>query len=121
VVVAWAAVWNTSVQLGLSTWWLGPRSDPTPQVFRLVPFLGPLAIVIGVIDNARWLPYLGVVAGAVFGGYGIGDRGRVSRLGWLGVIIGTTAIAVSVASLTGMLRRLPAGPTPPPAPDEPAR
>ena len=45
VVLAWSAVWNASVQLGLSTWWLGPRADPTPAVVRLLPFVAPGALL----------------------------------------------------------------------------
>ena len=29
---AYAAVWQASVQLGIATWWVGPRSQPTPAV-----------------------------------------------------------------------------------------
>ena len=31
VIVAYAAVWKTSAELGLNTWWLGPFGDPQPR------------------------------------------------------------------------------------------
>src|SRR5688500_16766755 len=67
VVLGWSAVWNTSVQLGLSTWWIGPRADSTPVVVRLAPFAGPVVVILGTLNNSRWLPWVGLAASAVFG------------------------------------------------------
>lgn len=104
VVAAFAAVWNTSVQLGLSTWWLGPRGDPQPQVVRLLPFVAPLAMCLAVFNNLRRLPYFGLGAAAVVVVFGIGDLGRVGELAALELLIAGLAAAVSAASLTGMYR-----------------
>jgi hypothetical protein len=104
VIAAFAAVWNTSVQLGLSTWWLGPRGDPQPQVVRLLPFVAPLAICIAVFNNLRRLPYLGLGAAVVVALFGVGDLGRVAELAALELLIAGIAAAVSAAALTGMYR-----------------
>lgn len=105
VVLAWSAVWSASVQLGLSTWWLGPRADPTPVPVRLAPYLGPVLVTLGALNGIRRLPWLGVAASAVFAGYGLGDLGRVPRLAAVELLIAAAAAVVSLASLTGMYRR----------------
>jgi hypothetical protein len=104
VIVAFAAVWNTSVQLGLSTWWLGARADPQSPIVRLSPFLAPLLMAIAAFANARWLALLGVGAAAVTAVFGIADLGRVPGLATLELIIAGVALAVSLASLTGTYR-----------------
>ena len=107
VIAAFASVWNTSVQLGLSTWWLGPRGDPQPQLVRLLPFVAPLMMCVAAFNNLRRLPYLGLGAAAVVAAFGIGDLGRVSELAALELLIAASAAAVSAASLTGMYRAAP--------------
>jgi len=109
VVLGWSAVWNTSVQLGLSTWWLGPRADSTPVAVRLAPFAGPVVVILGALNNARWLPWGGLAASAVFGAYGVVDLGRVTRLGLVEVVIAVAAAMVSTASMAGMYRRATGG------------
>lgn len=104
VIVGFAAVWNTSVQLGLSTWWLGARADPQPPVVRLTPFVAPLLMAIAAFANARRLAMLGVGAAAVTAAFGIGDISRVPGLGALELVIAGLALAVSLASLTGTYR-----------------
>ncbi|MEM1332667.1 MAG: hypothetical protein AAGG08_04335, partial [Actinomycetota bacterium] len=50
---AYAAVWQASVQLGIATWWLGPRAQPTPALIRLLPFIICLAIGLVVAYGLR--------------------------------------------------------------------
>jgi hypothetical protein len=104
VVLAFAAVWNASVQLGLSTWWLGPRGDPQPRVIQLIPFVAPLLMVLGTINNARWLGWHGLAASGVLVAVGIGDLGRVGSIAVTELAIAGAAAAVSLASLTGTYR-----------------
>lgn len=111
VVLALAGVWNASTQLGLSTWWLGPRGDPQPRLVQLSPFLAPLAMVLGTVYQVRWLGRLGLVASAVVAGFGVGDLGRVDSIAVTELVIAGAAAVVSVASLTGTFR----------APDTPDR
>jgi hypothetical protein len=107
VAVAIGSVWKTSDQLGLSTWWLGPRGDPQTRAVQLMPFVLALLMVIGAINNARRLPLFGIAASAIIVAIGIGDLGRVARLGWIEIGIGIAAAAVSLGSITGMLRPAP--------------
>src|SRR5690606_18156105 len=102
--LALAAVWNTSVQLGLSTWWLGPRGDPQPLLVQISVFVGPLLMLVGAFSRVRWLGWCGLAVGALIVAYGAVDLGRFTGLGVLQVLIGAGAAAVSVASLTGTYR-----------------
>ena len=104
VIVAFAGIWNTSVQLGLSTWWLGPRGDPQPQAVRLLPFIAPVLMCLAVFNNLRHLAYLGLGAAAVVAVFGLGDLGRVPELAVLELLIAAMAAGVSFASLTGTYR-----------------
>lgn len=114
VVLSLAAVWNASVQLGLSTWWLGPRGDPQPRVVQLSPFVAPLLMLLGTINNARWLAWNGLAASAVLVAFGIGDLGRVPSIAAAELAIALAAAAVSVASFTGTYRAPETRPLPPP-------
>ena len=105
VIVAFAAVWNTSVQLGLSTWWLGARAEPQSPLVRLSPFLVPLLMAIAAFANARRLAVLGIGAACLTAAFGIGDIARVPGLAALELLIAGLALAVSVASFTGTYRR----------------
>jgi hypothetical protein len=104
VVLAFAAVWNTSVQLGRSTWWLGPRGEPTPRIVQFVPFVAPVAMVLASIDNIRWVAIAGIGAAIVTAGVGIGDIGRVPAIAAVELAIAIAAGAISVAALTGTYR-----------------
>lgn len=107
VTVAFAAVWSVSSQLGLSTWWLGPRSDPRPQLMRLLPFVVPVLMTLATFNNVRRLALLGVAASLVTAAVGLADLGRVIELALLELLVAAIALVVSVASLTGTYRRAP--------------
>jgi hypothetical protein len=108
VILAFAAVWNTSVQLGLSTWWLGPRAEPQPRPIRLSPFIGPALMLLGTINQARWLGWFGLAVSGVLAGYGIADLSRVASIAAVELIVAGLAAIASLASLTGTYRRDPA-------------
>ncbi len=107
VILAFAAIWNTSVQLGLSTWWLGPRADPQPRPIRLSPFIGPVLMLLGTINQVKWLGWFGLVASGVLAGYGIADLSRVGSIATIELIVAGLAAIASLASLTGTYRRVP--------------
>lgn len=102
--LALAAVWNASVQLGLSTWWLGPRGDPQPRVVQLLPFVPPVAMVLATINNVRWSCWYGLVAAAAIAAVGVGDLDRVGSLAATELAIAGAAAAISLAALTGTYR-----------------
>ena len=119
VVLALAAVWNASAQLGLSTWWLGPRGDPQPRAVQLAPFVAPVLIVLGTINNVRWLGWYGLTASAVLAAVGLGDLGRVGSIAATELAIAGAAALFSIASLTGTYRS-PADRDPVDRPERPA-
>ena len=108
VILAFAAIWNTSVQLGLSTWWLGPRADPQPRPIRLSPFIGPVLMLLGTINQVKWLGWFGLAVSGVLAGYGIADLSRVGSIAAVELIVAGLAAIASLASLTGTYRRVPA-------------
>jgi hypothetical protein len=104
VILALAAVWNSSVQLGLSTWWLGPRSQPQPLVVQLSPFAAPVLMVLATVNQVRRLPWFGLAASVVVVAIGVGDLWRVTSIAVIEILIGVAAAAISVASFTGTYR-----------------
>lgn len=107
VTAAFAAIWNTSERLGLSTWWLGPRGDPNLFAIRLLPFAAPGAMMIATANNLRRLGWLGIGAAIVSAAIGLGDLAREPKLAALELIVAGAALLVSVASLTGTYRHAP--------------
>lgn len=105
VILALAAVWNASVQLGLSTWWLGPRSEPQSKVVQVSPFVAPVLMVLAAVNQVRWLPAFGFASAGVLAAVGFGDLGRVTSLAAVEFVIAAAAAAVSVASIIGVYRR----------------
>ena len=104
IVVCYAAVWSTSRVIGLSTWWLGPDSEPRLLLMQLLPFYGPLLVAIAALSNWRYLPYLGIGAAAIGAGIGAGDLDRVRWIATVELVLAGAAMCISVASLVGMYR-----------------
>jgi hypothetical protein len=114
VVVAWAgivlvlaSVWRTSRTMGLSTWWLGPSADPQLLVVQLLPFVGPLAMVVAASRPTRYLPMLGTAASIGLALVAVGDLGRFDRLALLEFVAAGAGVLISLASFAGMLRSEP--------------
>jgi hypothetical protein len=103
--LGWTAAWKASRELGLSTWWLGPSSEPRPFVIMLLPFVPVVAMIVLTVQNARRLPWYGLAASAVGAAIGAGDLGRVVRLGLVELGIAAATAAVSVASFSARYRR----------------
>jgi hypothetical protein len=104
IVLGFAAVWNSSVKVGLSAWWLGPRSAPRLILISLIPFVLPVAVVSAAIARMRYLPFLGIVASAATAAVAAGDLGRVPGIAAIEFALAAAGLAVSVAALSGMYR-----------------
>ncbi|HEY4608086.1 MAG TPA: hypothetical protein VFE86_02665 [Ilumatobacteraceae bacterium] len=104
IIICYAAVWETSRVIGLSTWWLGADAEPQLLLVKLLPFYGPILVTAAAAANWRYLPYLGIAAAAVGGAIAAAD---VSRVQWLAVVefvLAGAGLCVSVAALAGMYR-----------------
>jgi hypothetical protein len=105
IVVGYAAVWESSRVIGLSTWWLGADSEPHLVLIQLLPFYGPLLVTVAAISNWRYASYLGILAGLAGAAIGIGDLDRVRWIATVELVLAGAAVCISVASLAGMYRR----------------
>lgn len=105
VFIAYMAVWKASEEIGIATWWLGPRSSPQPLVVRLVPFL--VAAVFGILAsyNVRRLPVIGLVGAAALAGIAVPDLSRSTGLATVEFAIAGAVLLVSAASFTGTYQR----------------
>lgn len=104
VFIAYMAVWKTSDELGLATWWLGARSSPQPIVVRLIPFL--VAAVFGILagNNVRRMPAIGLIGSLILAGIAVPDLSRSTGIAVIEFTIAGAALLVSVASFTGTYR-----------------
>lgn len=123
---AYAGVWQASVQIGIGTWWIGPRAQPTNVAIKLIPFLLSLTMGLLIIYNVkgilRWSA-AGVVAAALIS---IPDFSRSVGLGVAEAAIAGLLGVITLASLSGRYRaaELQTGTSPAPrletAPVDPA-
>ena len=104
VIVAYVAVWKTSRELGLSTWWLGPFGDPQTPFVTMLPFVPPLVMVLLAVNNSRWLPQAGLGAAAVLAVIAAFDVAKVPRLGAVELAIAGAGALVTAAGLGGRYR-----------------
>lgn len=100
--LAFSAIIKAAIQVGIGTWWASPRFRPI--VLALIPFLAPVAMILGAIANVRRLPWLGVGAGVITVVIGLFDFGTLPRYGLLEVAIGGAMILFSLASTAGRWR-----------------
>jgi hypothetical protein len=99
-----AAVWNSSVKVGLSAWWLGPRSAPRLILISLIPFVMPLAVVGAAAAKLKYVPILGVVASAATAAVAAGDLGRVPGIAAIEFALAGAGLLTSIAAFSGMYR-----------------
>ena len=105
VFVAYLAVWKASDELGIATWWLGPRSNPQPLIVRLVPFL--VAALFGILAsyNVPRMPIIGLIGAAALTAIAVPDLSRSAGLAVIEFAIAGAVVLVSTASFTGMYRQ----------------
>ncbi len=105
VFIAYMAVWKASEEIGIATWWLGPRSDPQPLLIRLVPFA--VAAVFGILAtyNVPRMPVIGLAGSVLLAAIAVPDLSRSTGLAVIEFAIAGAALLVSLASFTGTYRR----------------
>ena len=111
-IVAYVAVWKTSRELGLNTWWLGPLGDPQPAFVTMLPFVAPLVMVLLVVNNSRLIPWAGFAAAALAAGIAAFDFATVPRLALVELAIAVAGALISVACFAGRYRPDPPAPVP---------
>jgi hypothetical protein len=104
VIVAYGAVWKTSYELGLSTWWLGPFGDPAPAFVTMLPFVAPLVMVLLALNNSRWLPWAGLGAALALAVIAVFDLSLVPRLAIVELAIAAAGALLAVAGFAGRYR-----------------
>jgi hypothetical protein len=104
VFLAWMAVWKASEEIGIGTWWLGPRSTPQPLVVKLVPFF--VTAVFGVLAsyNLKRLPAIGVIGALALAAIAVPDLSRSTGLAAVEFAIAGAVLLVSLAAFTGTYR-----------------
>jgi hypothetical protein len=102
--VAYLAVWKASEELGIGTWWLGPRSSPQPVIVRLIPFIVIAGFAILASYNVRRVPPLGLLGGAALAAIAVPDLSRSTGLAAIEFAIAGAVLVVSLAAFTGIYR-----------------
>lgn len=102
--LAYLAVWKASEEIGIATWWLGPRSSPRPLPIRLIPFA--VIAVFGILASfhLRRLPWISLAGSGVLALIAIPDLSRSGGLAAIEFAIAGAVALVSLGSFTGMYR-----------------
>ena len=110
VAVAIGSIWKTTDQLGMSTWWLGPRGEPRPAAVQVLPFAPALVMILMAINHVRHLAWWSLGASALMVAVGVVDLGYKPAIGVLEIAVGAAATLVSLASFVGSYRPIDAAP-----------
>jgi hypothetical protein len=105
--LAYLAVWKASEEIGIATWWLGPRSNPEPILIRLIPF-GVVA-VFGILAgyNIKRVPAISLAGAGVLALIAIPDLSRSGGLAMIEFAIAGAVALVSLGSFSGVYRAAP--------------
>ena len=105
---AYAAIWQASVQIGISTWWIGPRAQPTHTVVRILPSVLTITMAMCVIYNVPRLLRVSAIGVGLATLGAIPDFSRSTGLGIAELLVAGLLGLVTVAALSGRYRLVPA-------------
>ena len=105
VFVGFVAVWKTSRELGLNTWWLGPMGQPVSPIVSMIPFIAPLAMILLAINNLKWLPWFGLGAAGLSATVAAFDFSKVPRLALVELAVAGAGALTAIAGFSGRYRR----------------
>jgi len=108
VVASFIAIWVSARNTGLSTWWLGPQTEPRFILINLLPFVAPVALSLMCQLALRRLPWFGIAAALATAAIAAGDISRVPGYAVAEFTIAGGALLSSLASFSGVLRDQPA-------------
>ena len=100
---SFGAVWYSSRVTGLSTWWLGPETEPRVML-TVIPYICPFLLAFMALRFTRYLPYYGIGGALVTAGIAAGEISGVPGYAAIEFALAGAGLAVSVACFAGMLR-----------------
>jgi hypothetical protein len=92
----------SSRRMGLSTWWLGPETNPGPIVVTVLPFVLPAAATLVALSGHRRAPVLGFVAAAAVAAVALGDASQAPGFAAIEGMFAVGGFLVSLAATTGV-------------------
>ena len=104
---AYAAIWQASVQIGIGTWWIGPRAQPTPTVVKVLPSLLAISMAMCAIYNVPRLVRLSAMGVLLATIVAIPDFSRSISLGVAELLVAGMLGVVTLVALTGRYRLVP--------------
>ena len=105
IAASFAAIWVSSRQVGLSTWWLGPATDPQLILITLLPFTVPLALAAAGYTAQRRLPWWGIGGAAFVAVIAAFDVVRVPGYAAIEFGLAIAGLFISIACFAGLFRR----------------
>jgi len=106
---AFAAVWQASVQIGIGTWWIGPRALPAPPYIRLLPFALTLVMALCVIYNTPRIVRTSFVGTLLVAAIAIPDFSRSVSMAIAELVVAGLLLLVTVGAVSGRYRLQPRG------------
>jgi hypothetical protein len=104
VFFAFAATWKASEEIGIATWWLGPRAQPQPVLVKMIPFALCVTIALLAIYNIRHVARVSVAAALLIAVVAVPDMSRSGGLAAIEFAIAGAALLISLGALTGTYR-----------------
>jgi hypothetical protein len=106
-IASFIAIWVSSRNTGLSTWWLGPETEPRFIVINLLPFVAPVIVCLACQFALRRLPWIGIAGALVTAAIAVGDISRVPGYAAAEFIVAAGGLLSSSACFAGVLRDEP--------------
>ena len=107
-IASFIAIWVSSRNTGLSTWWLGPETAPRLILLNLLPFVAPVTLSLLCQLAVRRLPWFSIAGALATAAIAAGDIARVPGYAVAEFAIAGGALLSSLASFSGVLRDTPA-------------
>lgn len=106
-IASFIAIWVSSRNTGLSTWWLGPKPEPRLILISLLPFVAPVLVCAMCQLGLRRLPWAGIGAALVTAAIAAGDVDRVPGYAVAEFVVAGGGLLASIACFAGVLRDEP--------------
>ena len=106
---AYAAVWQASVEIGIATWWIGPRAQPTNLAVKALPFMLCITMAMCVVYNAPRVLRLSALGVVLAAAGALADFSRSNGLAVTELLIAALLGVVTAAAVTGRYRLAPTG------------